>query len=105
MVYLARGRRLARSSSSFFVLVGRLQPVASYRFSRYVLLRPMILKRYARTIKKGWSYQGKLISVSYGTVLLMAITTACGYLGLLFLHFRCGGHGGKMVTYDSWGIH
>ena len=67
MVYLARGRRLARSSSSFFVLAGRLQPVASYRFGRYVLLRPMILKRYGRTIKKGWSYQGKLISlqVSY----------------------------------------
>ena len=36
--------------------------VASYRFSRYVLLRPMILKRDGRTIKKGWSYQGKLIS-------------------------------------------
>ena len=45
------------------MLVGRLQPVASYRFSRYVLLRPMILKRDARTIKKGWSYQGKLIKL------------------------------------------
>ena len=60
MVYLARGRRLARLLLFLCWSVDRLQPVASYRFSRYVLLRPMILKRDAHTIKKGWSYQGKL---------------------------------------------
>ena len=63
MVYLARGRRLARLLLFLCWSVGS-EPVASYRFSRYVLLRPMILKRYVtdgHTIKKGWSYQGKLI--------------------------------------------
>ena len=40
---------------SMLIMVGSLEPVASYLFSTYVLLRPMILKRYGRTIKKGWS--------------------------------------------------
>ena len=55
----ARGRRLARLLLFLCWSVGSSR-VASYRFSRYVLLRPMILKRHGRTIKKGWSYQGKL---------------------------------------------
>ena len=49
MVYLARegGGSLV---FFFFCAAGRSAlPVASYRFSRYVLLRPMILKRDART--------------------------------------------------------